>query len=85
MIWRASERAGLQVAVDPEWGWEAIAAQVGPILGWYSPRLGEKQATTTLRGLRRTWLRDTISCCRPPVEANGNEIHGNIETTATAG
>ena len=40
----------LRLVLDDRGHWAAVRGRESPILGWYSPALGAKQATTTLEG-----------------------------------
>jgi hypothetical protein len=39
------------VFLPPELSWSAHRAETDPVLGWYSPRFGVRQPTTTLSGV----------------------------------
>lgn len=51
----------LLIETDTAWRWEVFSGSEQPILGWYSPALGLKVASPTLRGLRRGRLPMQIS------------------------
>lgn len=46
----SGERRSAMLALTPELEWSAHRGETGPTLGWYSPRFGQKEPTTTLVG-----------------------------------
>ena len=39
------------LTLPPELAWSAHRAETEPVLGWYSPRFGVREPSTTLRGV----------------------------------
>jgi hypothetical protein len=69
----------LMLELDPSWHWEALRGSLEPVLGWYSPALGHKVPSSTLRGRKqgdapeRLVTRLHLGACRTESGAAGYE------------
>ncbi|MDO8946009.1 MAG: alginate lyase family protein [Desulfocapsaceae bacterium] len=53
-VWVATKGQSLftlAITGQAGWSWQVLRGSTEPISGWYSPNLGKKQATVTLRGI----------------------------------
>ncbi len=58
-VWLATKQGSdrqLIIEADKVWRWEVFSGSDEPVLGWYSPALGLKVVSSTLRGLKRGQL-----------------------------